>query len=106
MSDRRWKFGLTACLGAALLIGCESMRGDREDDDKGEQGATEAVIQQADVPTAVSGAFQKAHPNAKVTKVSRETYKDGTIHYEYEFTENGKKGELELSAEGEVLDDH
>ena len=100
------KFATMLCLVAALAAGCESMKGDREDDDKGEQGATHAIIQQSEVPAAVSAAFKKAHPGATVGKVEKETYADGTVHYEYEYTESGKKGEVELSAEGEVLDKH
>ena len=105
MIDLR-KLSLTLCIGAALAGGCESMKGDREDDDKGEKEATEAVIQQSEVPAAVSDAFKKAHPNATVNKVEKETYTDGTVHYEYEFTENGKKSDVELGADGEVLDKH
>jgi hypothetical protein len=101
-----FKLGWIGCLGAALLVGCESMKGDQEDDDAGENESTEAVIQQSDVPAAVSDGFKKAHPSATVNKVEKETYTDGTIHYEYEYTENGKKGEVELSADGEVLDKH
>lgn len=100
------KFGMTLCLAAALAAGCESMKADREDDDKGEKEATEAVIQQSDVPAAVSAGFNRAHPQATVTKIEKETYNDGTVHYEFEFTESGRKGEVELNAEGEVLDKH
>ena len=96
------KIGLSLCLAAAAFaVGCQN-----KDDDANGGDETHAVIQQSEVPAAVSAGFKKAHPNATVTKVEKETYADGTIHYEYEYTENGNKGEVELSAEGEVLDKH
>src|SRR5688572_8033896 len=98
------KLAVMICLGAALAAGCKS---DGDDDhEHGTAEATEAVIQQDDVPDRVSSAFKKAFPNASVNKVSKETYKDGTVHYEYEFTENGKKREVEFDANGELLEKH
>jgi uncharacterized membrane protein YkoI len=98
-------FGMTLALAAAL-VSCKSDNGEHRHDDHGTAEATHAVIQQGDVPDRVSSAFTKAYPKAKIANVSKETYADGTVHYEYEFSENGKEQEVELDANGEVLEKH
>lgn len=91
-------------VAAALLIsvGCKSMGGHDDDgDEKHEQ------IAQTALPQAVRDGFTKAYPGATITEVEKETYADGTVHYEIEYRgADGKENEVELSAEGDVLDAH
>jgi len=103
-----------AALTAAIafgVVGCKM----NKDDGHGGHGAhhdhdddsREVVITAKDVPAAVQRGFEKAYPNVQVKKIERETYKDGTVHYEYEFVgANGKEMEVELNDKGEVLEDH
>ncbi|MEO6436167.1 MAG: hypothetical protein ABIP55_10450 [Tepidisphaeraceae bacterium] len=101
---------ILSVLAAGMAIGCESMKkhehAEHHDKHHGE-GTKVAAVAMADVPAAVSGAFQKAHPGVKVGEVKKETYQDGTVHYEFEFTDAaGKKQEVEYSSSGEALDAH
>ena len=88
-------------LAAVLaMTGCKSMHGD-------DDGETEVKIAMTDVPQNVRQAFERDHPGVTVKTVERETYKDGTVHYEFEFTDaSGKKSEIEYSADGVKLEDH
>lgn len=59
------------------------------------------------LPAVVKGGFEREYPGATVQKVERETYKDGTVHYEIEFvTRDGKKMEQEFNADGDALEKH
>lgn len=79
-------------LTLALTLGC---------------GAHSAVIPSNEVPANVMAGFTKAFPDASIEKVEKETYRDGTIHYEFEYkTKDGKEHEVELNDEGAVLDKH
>ena len=93
---------VTALVGF-LGIGCTCPNGEKEPKD---EGTRLEKIDAASAPAAVTSAFKKDHPNAANPMVKKETYKDGTIHYEFEWTENGKKREVEYSADGEQLEGH
>lgn len=93
-----------SALAISLVIGCESMKKKTDDHDG---GATEATIAMSDVPAAVSAAFAKDHPGVTASRVKKETYADGLVHYEFEWTDAaGKKHDVEYSADGEQLDEH
>ena len=90
------------CIAAALAItvGCKSSGGGHEDE-KHEKIAASAL------PQPVRDGFTKAYPGATIQEVEKETYADGTVHYEIEYrAADGKKQDVELSADGEVLDKH
>ena len=95
----------TWCLAAALAlagaaVGCKSAGG-HDDDEKHEKIAETAL------PQAVRDGFAKAYPGATIAEVERETYADGTVHYEIGYRgSDGKEHDVELSADGEVLDKH
>lgn len=83
---------------SALLVGCQS--GSRS-------GSHEETIPLTQVPAAVKAGFDKQYPGAKIEKIEKETYADGTVHYEFEFEDkSGKDMEVEFNADGEVLDGH
>ena len=86
-------------IGMAALVavtGCQGKGG--EDDD-----ANEATISMSEVPSTVQASFEKMHPNATVQRVEKETHADGTAEYEYTFTQDGKRREVELNENGAVV---
>ena len=69
--------------------------------------ATTAAIPVTEVPANVVAGFHKEYPGATIKSVEKETYKDGTIHYEFEFKDkDGKSHEVEFNTDGVALDKH
>ncbi len=63
-------------------------------------------LPQSDLPAAVRAGFERTFPQATLHEVEKETYRDGTVHWELEFvTRDGKKMEKEFDAAGELLPD-
>jgi uncharacterized protein YcfL len=94
-----------AVLAAAMVVGCESMK--KHEGEHAAKETTEATIAMSEVPAAVSAAFAKDYPGVTATEVVKETYKDGTVHYEFEYKDAaGKEHDVEYSATGEKLDKH
>lgn len=61
----------------------------------------------ARLPAEVKAGFDKAYPGATIQEVEKETYKDGTVHWEVKFTDkSGKTQEIELDSAGKVLGEH
>jgi hypothetical protein len=95
----------TWCLAAALAIaaaaGCKSSGGGHEEDEKHEK------ISQTALPQAVRDGFSKAYPGATIEEVEKETYGNGTVHYEIKYRgADGKTQDVELNTDGEVLEAH
>lgn len=68
---------------------------------------TEVEIANDAVPANVMAGFKKEFPDATDVEVKKETYKDGLVHYEFEFKgKDGKKQEVEFNTEGVSLDAH
>ena len=91
---------IICCVAAALslAVGCAKTGHPKE--------KHEAISESA-MPQAVRDGFAKAYPNAQIEKVKKETYPDGTVHYEVEYRgADGKEQEVELNADGDVLDKH
>jgi uncharacterized membrane protein YkoI len=89
-----------AALASVLAVGCSSDNEDRDD-------SREVEIDRRDVPSAVLRSFERKYPDATIRRVERETYKDGTVHYEISYKDaDGKKKDVELDASGDVLEDH
>jgi len=116
MAFKNWAAYFTA--GVLVLSGFSFAEDMKEEKDKGEQHdkhdhdhdddeSKSEEIKVGDLPAKVSSAFAKDFPGAKIEEVGKETYKDGTIHYEIEFTDKaGEEHEIEYNVEGEKLDDH
>ena len=86
-----------------MIVGCVSNGGDDDNDD----GTRTQEIQLSEVPAAVTQGFQRDFPGATIEEVERETYPDGTIHYEFEYKDSaGKEHDVEYNASGEQLDEH
>ena len=93
------KFSHPLILAVALVGGCCMMHHDKDDH--------EVTISQSDTPPAVLASFQKTYPNAKISKIEKETESDGQTQYEFKFTgSDGKNDEVELDSTGKVLEDH
>ncbi len=94
MTNRyRFVFALMmSCVLMAGLMGCASTK--------------TVEIDPVQLPAAFRVNFDKAYPGATITSVEKETYPDGTVHYELEFTtQHGVEKELEFSSTGEELHD-
>ena len=88
-----------ATVAIALLAGCAKSGGAQEEKHE--------TISQSALPQAVRDGFAKAYPGATIQEVETETYPDGTVHYQIEYIgSDGKEQEVELNADGDVLDDH
>lgn len=87
---------LLAGLASLTIAGCNMFKGSDDRDDN------EMTVSMSDVPEAVSASFKKMHPSATVQSIEKETHADGKAEYEFEFTEDGKKGEIELDQTGAV----
>jgi uncharacterized membrane protein YkoI len=84
----------------SLIGGCNSA-------DKHADRTTEEEIAAETVPAVVMDAFKLAYPDVTIEEVEKETYADGTVHYEFEFKgTDGNEHEVELNDMGEVLEDH
>lgn len=111
--SKLWLASLMAC--GALVLGCQSggkkdccccsgaVSKQAEEDDDGK----EETIAADELPAPVMNAFKKSFPGVTIVKAEKETYADGTVHYEIEYKgKDGKEQEVELNSEGEVLEDH
>lgn len=59
------------------------------------------------LPPRVKAGFEKEYPGARIKEIEKETYSDGTVHYEIHFIDkNGKSSEVEVNTDGEVLPEH
>jgi len=104
-------------MAAAMLVGCAANKKCEDctmsaghagyKDAAGDEAAKEVAITREQVPAPVLAGFTKAFPGVTIEEIKKETYADGTIHYEFEFKDKaGKEQEVELNDEGEVLEDH
>ena len=87
------RFAALLVLAALLMVaGCET---------------TESQMAPEEVPANVMAAFKKQFPDAKLILCEKELYKDGTVHYEFEFKiKDGEREEAEYNAEGVLLSKH
>lgn len=64
-------------------------------------------IAPAALPKAVRDGFAKAFPGATIKEAEKETYPDGTVHYEIGYVgADGKQHDVEFNTDGESLDKH
>ena len=53
------------------------------------------------LPQPVQDAYKREFPNANVSYITRETEKDGAVHYEFKLTDqSGRKQEVEYDGNG------
>jgi uncharacterized membrane protein YkoI len=88
-------------------LACKSNHHEEREEHREGPHATMSDIDKSALPDAVKSGFAKAYPGATITKAEKETYKDGKVHYEVEYkTADGKEGDVELDANGNVLPEH
>ncbi len=56
-----------------------------------------------DLPKVVVDSVNTAQPGGTITEADKETNKDGTVVYEVDVTNGGKKYEVKVDAAGKVL---
>jgi hypothetical protein len=89
----------------ALLAGMLSLGGvGRALADEDEAGHKHESVTMADLPAAAQKTLKREAKGAKIEELRKETRKDGTVAYEAEFVKNGKGTDIEVSAEGKVLE--
>lgn len=67
-------------------------------------GDKEEKVTMAQLPEAVQTTIKKQANGAKVTKIEKETAKDGTVVYEAEIARKGRDIEIKVSPDGTLLD--
>jgi hypothetical protein len=93
-------------LAAALAVGCASSDHKQEDHEHAKDTRHEQIAVDK-APAAVRDGFKRDFPDATITKVEKETYANGTVHYEFYYIgSDGKTREVEYAADGEKLDEH
>ena len=89
----------------ALLAGLLSVGGAglvRADED--EAGHKHESVTMADIPAPAQKTLKREAKGGKLEELRRETQKDGTIVYEAEIVRNGKGTDIEVSADGKVIE--
>jgi len=93
-----------AALAMSAAVGCKSSG--RAGDDFDSKTKHEHIAQSA-LPQAVRDGFAKQYPGATIGEVEKETYANGVVHYEIKYRgTDGKEHDVELDAEGHVLEAH
>ena len=96
----------SAALAMSTAAGCKSSGRAAGDDDFDSKTKHEHIAQSA-LPQAVRDGFAKKYPGATIGEVEKETYANGVVHYEIKYRgTDGKEHDVELDAEGQVLEAH
>ena len=98
-------WGLVAMMAMSAAIGCKSSSGSAGEDF--DSKTKHEKIAQSALPQAVRDGFAKQFPGATIGEVEKETYANGVVHYEIGYRgTDGKEHDVELDAEGQVLEAH
>jgi hypothetical protein len=74
-------------------------------DSREEGPETVTKVAMTDVPQAVQDSFKRARPDAKVTNIDKETYKNGAVHYDFDYVgADGRKSDIEFDAAGALAE--
>src|SRR5262245_921367 len=88
-----------------LLAGMLSVGGiGRAMADEDEASHEHQSVTMADLPAAVQKTLKKEAKGGKLEELRKETRKDGTVAYEAEIVKNGKGTDIEVGADGKVLE--
>ena len=89
----------------ALLAGTLALGGaGRAMANDNESGHEHQSVTMADVPAAAQKTLKREAKGGKIEELRKETRKDGTVAYEAEIVKNGKGTDIEVSADGKVLE--
>src|SRR5881394_1058089 len=90
----------TLFLAGVLVLGFAS-RGLAEENESGHE---HQAVKMEDAPAPVQNTLKKEAKGGEIEELRKETRKDGTVIYEAEIVENGKGTDIEVSADGKVLE--
>jgi hypothetical protein len=96
---------VVSALSAALLAGLVSLGSARwalADADEDAHGHDSVTM--ADLPAAVQATFEREAKGGRVEYLRRETHMGGTVIYEGEIVRDGRGAEIEVGADGKVLE--
>jgi hypothetical protein len=89
----------------ALLAGTLALGGvGRAVADEDEGGHEHQAVKMADLPAAAQKTLKHEAKGGKVEELRKETRKDGTVVYEAEIVKAGKGTDIEVGADGKVLE--
>lgn len=74
--------------------------------EENEGGHEHTPITLEELPAPVKATFEKEAKGGKVEELRKETRKDGKVIYEGEIVKGGKGREIEVNAEGKVVERH
>ena len=61
-------------------------------------------VTMAELPAAAQKTLKREAKGGKIEELRKETHKDGTVAYEAEIVKKGKGTDIEVSADGKVLE--
>jgi hypothetical protein len=88
----------------AVLAGMLSIGGAGRALAEHEEGHAHQSVTMAELPAAVQKTLKREGKGAKIEELRKETRKDGTVAYEAEIVKNGKGTDIEVGADGKVLE--
>jgi uncharacterized membrane protein YkoI len=96
---------LVSALSAALLAALISLGGARGAlADEHEDAHEHDSVTMADLPPEVQATFERESKGGRVEDLRRETHMGGTVIYEGEIVHEGRGAEIEVGANGKVLE--
>jgi hypothetical protein len=72
--------------------------------DENEKGHEHQPVTMEELPAPVKATFEKEAKGGKIEELRKETRKDGKVIYEAEIVKNGKGRDIEVNAEGKVVE--
>ena len=90
----------TLLLAGALGLGL----GGRVFADENESGHEHQSVKMAELPSAVQATLKKEAKGGKIEELRKETRKDGSVIYEAEIVKSGKGRDIEVNADGKVVE--
>jgi uncharacterized membrane protein YkoI len=92
----------TLFLAGSLAVGAgQALANEGE---KGEAAHEHQTVTMADLPAPVQATLKRESKGGTVQELRKETRKDGATIYEAEIVKNGKGRDIEVSADGNVLE--
>ena len=92
-------------MAVALLAGTLGLGGaGRAMADEDEGNHEHQSVTMADLPASVQKTLKREAKGGKIEELRKETRKDGTLVYEAEVVKNGKGTDIEVNADGKVLE--
>ena len=72
--------------------------------DENESGHKHQSVTMAELPAPVQATLKREARGGKIEELRKETQKDGTVVYEAEIVKKGKGRDIEVNADGKVVE--